>query len=201
MDGADKYREILIEIKNRTAVIDAFLLEQASAIYRTTTLESTSLQVRKILELIAFSSLIANIRVYSAQYRRFSEHWNARIMLKDMARVNSQFYPRPIIQKPSSTPGIVMDWIDREGDFLDKEEFVAIYEKCGGILHTDNPYGSTTDYSYYETNLPKWRNKIVNLLNAHTISLVDDTNLYLFQMGDKDSNPSYTPFGLVGTAK
>jgi hypothetical protein len=198
MDSAqDKYRATLIEIKRRTAVVDAFLFGSAHALYVPTTVESVCLQIRKILELVAFSSLIANKEIYSSQYKKFAEHWNARLMLKDLERVNSEFYPNPIIQKPSGTPGITSDWLDRKDDFLTKEQFLSVYEKCGGILHADNPYGMQTNYEDYLEQVKGWRNRIVNLLNAHTIKLVDDKNLYLFQMGAANANPSYTAFAPV----
>ncbi|GGB22268.1 hypothetical protein [Agarivorans gilvus] len=99
-------------------------------------------------------------------------------MLKDMGRVNPDFYPKPIIQRPSQTAGVQMDWDDRPDDYLTKENFVKVYEKCGAILHSDNPFGSKVDYDYYQSSLPKWRMEVVNLLNAHTIKLVGDRNLY-----------------------
>ncbi len=198
MDNAqDKYRAVLIEIKRRTAVIDAFLKGDAHALFVPTTVESTCLQIRKILELIAFSSLIANIEAYSKQYAKFAEHWNAKLMLKDMSRVNPDFYPKPIIQTPSKKSGITSEWSDRKDDFLTQEEFIKAYEKCGAIMHADNPYGSKIDHDYYLASAREWRHKIVNLLNAHIIKLIGDKNLYLFQMGADDANPSYTAFAPV----
>jgi hypothetical protein len=196
----EKYRSLLIEIKKRTQVLDAFIFQQTHAIYLPTTVESACLQVRKILELIAFGSLVANLKHFSRQYQKFSKYWNAQLMLKDMQRVNPAFYPNPIIQRPSSKPGVNFEWEKRGDDYLTKERLVKVYEKCGSILHSENPYGSKVDYAYYQSSLPKWRSQIVNLLNAHTIQLVDDTNIYLFQMGAGDSIPSYNAFGLVGRA-
>ncbi len=65
----DKYRALLIEIKRRTKVIDAFLSQQAHAFYVPTTIESSCLQLRKILELIAFGSLVANLDEFSKQHQ------------------------------------------------------------------------------------------------------------------------------------
>lgn len=193
----DKYRAILVEIKQRIAVIDAFHKRDAHALFVPTTVESTCLQIRKILELIAFSSLIANIDIYSKQYDKFAENWNAKFMLRDISRVNPYFYPKPIIQTPSKKTGITSEWSDRKDDFLSQQEFIKAYEKCGAILHADNPYGSKIDHNYYLSSAREWRSKIVNLLNAHTIKLVGDKNLYLFQMGAVDSNPSYNIFSPV----
>lgn len=194
----EKYVGVLVEVKRRTEVIDSFLSGGTHALFQATTLESAGLQVRKVLELIAFASLIANVQEYSRQYAKFSEHWNARYMLRDLARINPDFYPQPIVQVPSQEPGLVMEWNERPDDYLTRDRFEVAYERCGGLMHADNPYGSPTDYDDYRTSIKVWRNQIVNLLNAHTISLSGDTNLYLFQMGAGREKPTYTPFGLVG---
>lgn len=93
----DKYINVLIEIKRRTAVIDAIHSKEINSLFEATTIETAYLQLRKMLELIAFSSLIANINVYSKQYNKFATHYNAHLMFKDMKRVNADFYPKPII--------------------------------------------------------------------------------------------------------
>jgi len=68
---------------------------------------------------------------------------------------------------------------DRPDDYLTKERFVTLYDKCGSILHTKNPFASEQDYAKLEEEGPKWYLRIVNLLNAHTIRLVGDVHLYL----------------------
>lgn len=197
MENPEKYLGVLAEIKRRMKVVDDIISADSRLRFRATSIETACLQVRKILELIAFGSLIANVRIYSAQHRKFAEHWNPKIMLKDIARVNPNFYPTPIIQKPSAIPGVAMDWIDRNPDYLTKDDFLFAYDKCGGILHAANPYGATTDFDAYQVNLIQWRKKIVNLLNSHTMSLVADDHLYLFQMSAGDQMPTYHVFGVV----
>jgi hypothetical protein len=66
-----------------------------------------------------------------------------------------------------------------------KDEFLKLYEKCGAIMHAGNPYGSQVDYSYYECNIQTWLDKIIGLLNSHTIKLVNDQNLYLVHMQEQ----------------
>lgn len=196
----DKYLDVLREIKRRTRVIDAFMAGNTHAVFEATNIETVCLQFRKILELIAFSSLIANVKEYSQQYDKFAEHWNARLMLRDLERVNANFYPRPIIQEPASEPGITMRWLARPDDYLTKDRFIGVYEKCGGLMHAENPYASPMDYGYYKQQLVPWRKQIINLLNAHIVALSGDSNLYLFQMGADDKSPTYHPFGLVTPA-
>lgn len=176
-----KYCGLMEEVKRRTNVID-FFLGGGHALYKPTTVESIALQFRKVLELVAFGSLIANKDVYAAAYAKFAEHWNARLLLRDLERVNAHFYPKPVIEVPSSSPKIAHGLENRQPDYLSKKEFVKVYEKCGGILHADNPYGSQVDYNYYHSKFPVWRTRIINLLNNHQIQLVSEPGFYLIHM-------------------
>ena len=68
-----KYIACMEEIKKRTEVVTWFVRREIGARYIGTTAESVALQMRKILELIALSSLVANHEEYSkhrANFRR-----------------------------------------------------------------------------------------------------------------------------------
>ena len=177
-----KYCDLMEEIKRRTSVIDFFLFGGGHALYQPPTVESVALQLRKMLELIAFGSLVANQQAYSTAYSKFAEHWNARLMLRDVERLNPDFYPRPVVEAPSTDPKVRHNLVDRGHDFLARDEFERAYEKCGAILHAENPYGSKVDYGYYMQKLPLWRTQVVNLLNNHQIRLVGEKGFYLIHM-------------------
>ena len=68
-----KYRDCMEEIKKRTEVVDGFLRGNYHALYLQTTVESICLQVRKILELIALASLVANKGVYEKSRQNFAK--------------------------------------------------------------------------------------------------------------------------------
>jgi hypothetical protein len=185
------------EIKRRTEVVNAFGSGGATAMYKATTIESVYLQFRKILELIALGSLVANKNEFSKVYSNFAKCWNAHYLLRDVERLNPNFYPRPIVEVPSKRPGAKMDWQDKKDGFLSRDEFLKLYEKCGAIMHAGNPYGSQVDYGYYERNIQGWLDKIIGLLNSHTIRLVNNPNLYLLHMkedrDDKVHHYVFTP--------
>ena len=124
-----------------------------AVLYKATTIESAYLQFRKILELIALGSLVANKDEFSKVYNDFAKYWNARHLLKDLERLNPNFYPRPVVEVPSKRAGTKMDLQDKKDGFLTKDEFLKLYEKCGAIMHAGNPYGSQIDYGYYERNI------------------------------------------------
>lgn len=192
------YADQMREIKRRTEVIDFFLHKGGHALYKPTTIESLCLQFRKILELIAFSSLIANKPQYSAVHKNFESHWNAELLLKDLRRVNPDFYPKPIEERPSVEPSIKNELHPVKDGYLTEEDFIHIYKKCGGMLHALNPYGSKTGYHYFEKSFPEWRRKLIRLLNCHQVHLVGQTGFWLFHMKeDRDDDVHFYEFGLV----
>lgn len=190
-----KYCDLMEEVKRRVAVIDAFISGSTHAVYAPTTSESICLQLRKILELIAMASLVANKYEFSKVYTEFAKYWNAQLLLRDLERISPDFYPKPIIEHPSRQPNIKSEWQDRTLDFLDKASFVRVYKKCGAIMHAGNPHGSRVDYGYYQKSISRWRTKVVNLLNSHHIRMAGDPNIYLIHMKeDRDDKVHYYVF-------
>jgi hypothetical protein len=196
MDATDitKYCNLMEEVKQRVFVINAFVAGAAHALYKPTTVESIYLQIRKILELIALGSLVSNRASFSPVYAEFSKYWNARLLFRDLERINPDFYPRPVVEVPSPTPGVKAHIDDRKDGFLTKDEFLKLYEKTGAVLHADNPYGSRTDYQYYEKHVESWRDAIMGLLNSHIIKLVENPNFYLIHMHEADSKVHHYTF-------
>ncbi|NMP30597.1 hypothetical protein HII17_03395 [Thalassotalea sp. M1531] len=193
--GYELYLNILKDIKYRTSVIDQLFADASGTNLELTVLESACLQLRKILEQIAFGSLVSNVELYSQEYKKFQEFWNAEYLLKDMAKVNPKYFPIPISQDKSAVPGVKSQFNLKHDDiYLNPKEFIKVYKKCGAILHASNPFGSKVSNEFYKKSIPIWRNKIINLLNSHQVHFVGDKNLYLFQMGAKDESPSLQAF-------
>lgn len=177
-----KYANVMNEVKRRTSVIYSFLNGEKNAMYNVVNIELMCLQIRKILELIALGSLVANQRTFLKKVNNLQKMWNAKLILQDIEKLNPDFYPKPIAEKPSKYDGVVNDIIDVKEGFLTKENFIKVYDKCGKILHAENPLGSGIDYQYYEKHIPIWMSQIKRLLNAHTIKLLNDKNMYLVHM-------------------
>lgn len=181
----EKYCGVMEEIKLRMSVIDFFLSGKGHALYQPPTLESACLQLRKILELIAFGSLIANKDTYTAVYAKVSKAWNAGDLLRELEGVNSNFYPVPVVEIPSKIPGMASELKNRDADFLSKSDFSEVYGRCGVMAHAANPFGKGIAYQYYETVLPSWRAQVVNLLNCHQIHLLNRPGFYLIHMKEE----------------
>lgn len=179
----EKYCGLMEEIKLRMSVIDFFLSGKGHALYEPPTLESVCLQLRKILELIVFGSLVANKDAYSSAYAKISKTWNAGDLLGELGHINPNFYPVPVVQVPSKKLGVFMEHKKREPiDYLTKENFTEVYGRCGIMAHAANPYGKGIDYNYFKQKLPQWRTQIVNLLNGHEVHLVNQSGMYVVHM-------------------
>ncbi len=177
-----KYCDLMEEVKRRMAVIDYFISGQGHAMYMPPTLESACLQLRKILELVAFGSLVANAEAYTAVYSKVSKAWQAADLLNELERINPQFYPVPVVEAPSDIPGVLHQLKKRDSDYLARADFPEIYGRCGIMAHAANPYGKGVDYAYYQKMLPVWRTAIVNLLNNHEIHLLNRPGMYVVHM-------------------
>lgn len=138
-------------------------------------IEFNVLQIRKIIEHIALGSLIANRDLYNQFYDKFEKCWDARLIFRDLERINPRFYPEPGRIDKSQKPH---NFIPLTEGYMKKDEALKVYEKCGSILHATNPYGSQPDFSYYINNIPKWYDNIVMLTDNHLVCMLGVERIY-----------------------
>jgi len=181
----DLYVSLMNEVKKRTTAITQILSKQKTTSFQATNIEFMCLQIRKILELISLGSLVANKKEFESEQIKYQKYWHAERILNDIERLNPDFYPRPIIEIHSNRPNVKNDLIDKTDGFLTKTEFIKVYEKCGKIMHADNPFGSKVDLDYYEKQIADWLNKLIGLLNSHMIRLKGHDNFYLIHMHEE----------------
>jgi hypothetical protein len=72
--------------------------------------------------------------------------------------------------------------------FLTKDKFVNVYEKCGRMMHAENPFGGKIDYQFYEKSIPVWMEEVRILLNSHKIQLINDKNMYIIHMKEDNDD-------------
>jgi hypothetical protein len=185
-DDIQKYIWSMTEIKLRMEVIDNILNGVKSTGQFPTDMECVALLFRKILELIALSSICANKDVYSAKRESFYKDWNGKRILDDLEKVNRNFYPQPSKQIVDEKTGRVAKLEKIKEEYLTKELFIQLYDKCSEHLHSYNPYGEYPNLDELKADFLKWKNKIVNLLNHHQIQLVNQTRQLWVVMRSRD---------------
>jgi hypothetical protein len=195
----NKYRKCLFEIKKRTEVIKNFVSHGKTTGYLITDVELICLQFRKIIELIALGSLVANKEVYSKERERFKEDWNARLIFQDLERMNPKFYPEPSkqIEKINKAGQKYFHFERITTGFMTRKDAIKIYEQCGGILHADNPFKGEKDIKDIKNKFPNWATRLITLMNHHSIILNNGHMVVGLMQGRDDGLPHVTLFGQV----
>lgn len=167
--------------------------------FKSTNIEFCALQIRKILELIALSALISDLDVYLEKLNKIEKMWNARLIIQDIERIHSNFYPKPIVIDPNDK----FRWIDKELPYLTKEQFISIYKRCGKILHEDSVFKDdcVMNSTYLEVDklINEWVNLIISLLNTHIVHLYNQKDLFYISMGAEEQCPSGNIFSTMST--
>lgn len=194
------YADCMEEIKNRTSVIGGFLNGELTARYLQTTAECIGLQLRKILELIALASMVANQPEYRRHRRHFHRDWNGKRILDTLQSANPGFYPVPTTQVRDPQTGRVVETRKIESGFLTKNDYAKLYDACSGILHATNPFSKERqDARSFLDNTPVWLERIRVLLNHHQIQLLDsDKQIWVLMEAKSDGKAWVYEFQRVG---
>lgn len=146
--------------------------------------EVFAIHVRKILEAIAYSSLVANVEKYKERHSGYEEHWKAKGLLKCIEEVNPEYYPVPIsIEKTGANSHHIEPRTDI--DALTKEEFSFLYDRCNEALHHWRPFAPSANIDFDKKPI-EWLDKIRNLMNTHKICISSLEEYWVVQMVAND---------------
>ena len=191
-----KYIRCMEEIKKRTEVVRSIVERELHVKYDVTTAETAALQIRKILELIALSSLVANYEKYREKRANFHKDWHAKRILETLESVNPNFFPQPKNRHAFAQGKWKLYPVD--SDFLTRSDLVELYDRCSALLHAENPFDNGDEkrdqkkFLYQE--IPTWMHKIITLLKHHTVQPVDEDRMYIFTMQAEDGKPHMAEF-------
>ena len=131
-----QYCGLMEEVKSKVESINQ-LMEMPGVTIRTR-VESICLQLRMLLELIVFSSLVSNKDVWQRSRKELQSSQDISKKLRELKRLHPSFYPKPVDLQGSASgeePG------DRTGGFLTEDQLAEVYGTLGNILHAENPLG------------------------------------------------------------
>jgi len=133
--------------------------------------ELASVNLRKVLELIAFGSLTANKSAYSVAYVGIEKKWRAKALLDELEKIHSDFYPKPLLH-PAVREGnprhLHFDF--QSAGFLTRDEFIELYDLCSKVIHTQNPFAGAVAVNFRIT-VVEWVARIEKLLSFHLFRL------------------------------
>ena len=187
----EQYCDLMEEVKTRVESID-HLMELTGITIRTR-VESVSLQLRMLLELIVFSSLVSNKDRWQRSQKELQSSHNMSKNLKELKRLHPKFYPTPVDHQERTSAD---EPAERTAGFLSEDKLIKVYGQLGNILHADNPMGKQTDYRYFIDTVPDWLSQVQNLLECHKVHLYHHPEeFYLIKMsGDVDGELMCIPF-------
>lgn len=183
-DDAQLYQNCMAEIRDRVNLVKSVGARQVTTGSNVFDSEIALLQLRKVLELIAFASLTANREKYAAAHEKFSAFWRAKDMLRDLEKINPNFYPMPI-QKPRLQSDGIKHCAAVDG-FLTKDDFVSLYDVTGDVLHVRNPFSTQDPVIPMRYNTRQWLERIQALLASHIMHLVDG-NVWVVEIPEQGS--------------
>ncbi len=186
-EGLDigQYCALMEEVKSRLESIGQLL--DMPGISGRTRVESICLQLRVLLELVVFSSLVSNKDVWRRSRKELQSSQDMSKKLRELKRLHANFYPTPL-----DVEGAVLgeEPAGRTGGFVDEARLMEVYGRLGNILHAENPMGKGTDYGSFMGGVPVWISEVVNLLECHKVHLYHRPDeFYLVKMfGDVDGD-------------
>jgi hypothetical protein len=170
----DLYVRFMIELKSRLwhiehvggAMLDSPRLVLVNEdVFK---IEEIALQMRKVLELIAYSALLANGQAALLAKPNLRDARKAKNVLNVLEEINPDFFPQAW-KIVSTAPGRHHLDIVTEGVFQ-KDHFVELFDVCSELIHVMNPLKSTSDVQFPRT-IREEIESIRALLSLHVISL------------------------------
>lgn len=174
----DQYSELMEEIKLKVDAIERLL--EMPGIINQTRVESVCLQLRMVLELIIFGSLVSNKDAWRKSQDELRKAWNIKKIMKDLRAIHGKYYPEPK---------------EMVGDFLTENRLVTVYDQLNKIIHAENPLGTGVNLRHYMDSVPQWLKWIVNLLTDHKVFLYHHPNVvyWIRMFGGQEGTVSCTP--------
>jgi hypothetical protein len=180
------------EIKRRLLGVDHIVDLKATTPFPYTNWEFIALQFRIIFELIVLSSLASNRHLFETMTRRLAKEWQIVAVVRAVRDKNPKFYPRPIQRVPSKKPGVKDDWIDLKSGYLTLAELIDAHGRIGNAMHARNPYQQDEILSTLKEEFGSWREKVIALLNHHTIEFPDQKTILYVGMQSVESGSVHT---------
>jgi len=156
------YIRLMDEVKARLGIVES--LAGRPVLEEPFTDEIAALQLRCILELIAFASLSGDRGACADAYTHFQTHADATRLLRDLEAIHPAFYPQPKAAAPL---------------VLTREKFVELYDQASQLLHARNPFDER-DRS--PLDIGKWLGLIRGLLSIHLARLAGRPEVWLIRL-------------------
>ena len=156
-----QYSDLMEQIKLKVDAIQRLM--KMPGIINQTRVESVCLQLRMVLELIIFGSLVSNKDAWRKSRKELRKAWNIKKIMKDLRGIHGRYYPEPK---------------EKVGNVLTEDRLVTVYGQLNRIIHAENPLGTRVNLRHYMDSVPKWLEWIMGLLTEHKVFLYHRPNVF-----------------------
>lgn len=176
-----KYINYMTDIKNRINFLSAY---DFTSIPKQITVEIIAIQFRKIVEMIIFSSLVANKEKYNAIHCDFAKHWRIKDIIKKIKGFNKDYLPIPVKEIEGDNGEKLWDYPSGTAYFTESE-LVEIYNESGGILHSYKPFQSNkVNIDRFLSKVSGRKDKFISTLNCHQVHPLNDKEVFIVHMSE-----------------
>ena len=171
----------------------AIEIMESTSIRLETRIKTAAVQTRKILEDVAYASLVSNKDAGGKTQEELEELRYPKDIFRDLGKVNPDFFPTPV---ETRNPSKGKPFAVKTKGVLNKEKLLQIYRELNPLAHSTNPLNEPVDLQYFEKKIPVWLEEIVNTLDTHQVMLPHHPDhFYIVKMrGDRDGSVQCTPF-------
>ena len=188
---AEQYCDLMERTKEDLS--GAIEIMESTSIRLETRIMTAAVQTRKILEDVAYASLVSNKDAGGKTQEELGDMRYPKDIFRDLGKVHPNFFPTPVeIRDPSKG----QPFVTKTKSVLNKEKLLQIYRELNPLAHSTNPLNEPVDLGYFEEKIPLWLEEIVNTLDTHQVALPHHPDhFYIVKMkGDKDASVQCTPF-------
>jgi hypothetical protein len=172
---AQIYCRLMAEAKQRLGLVRQLDQGEFSTTRTEFDIELACLNLRRVLELVAFASLAANRAAYSRYHADFHTHWKAAKILSKLESIHPAFFPVPMSQ-----PGTHMAMVEKR--CLTRSDFAELYDITSEVLHAWNPFKSARHHVNMVRSPRAWAELIWELLSVHMLTVAESDKRFIVQM-------------------
>ncbi|BDP35023.1 hypothetical protein ACEWAO_19585 [Vibrio parahaemolyticus] len=189
------YIDLLEEVKSRVEFVSSSLESSADRFK----IETNALQVRKVIELIAFALLSLHQSEYQKfrenSGRDFSKDWNGRDIITNVMKLNPDMFFRTSKGFVVQEDGTKQIQLENLKNCYTLKQLTNLYKRCGGVLHVANPWSTSNKVNSFQAELPSIIHKLRYTLNEHVVLVnhwrESESTAVIFTMGCSNIKPSY----------
>ena len=201
----NKYKNYMREIKKRSEVIDNVTKihnlstsagkDAAITGFIEADIDLAYLQLRKIIELIMYSCVVANELAGIELTKELKKGYRPKTLRKILQKHNNDFFPVPVQTTKDNETGIMSTEAVQDG-FCSFTDLEVIHGKCGDILHAKRDYTYSDKHKLFE-NCNNTLNEIKTLLNNHWINIDSDHSFAVVMRSSEDGKINIALMGVI----